>query len=220
MLAAFVLPWVLRNWIVLGRPLLVTSSGVTLLGGNCRESLYDPHPGKWVPPERSWDPGESLDGTETLESLAPPDLGMFGWSDRDEGASDAAFAARAWKLARARPADSAERIRWKIVRFLDPDTRSEKGDASLKAWAGWLSWGPTLLLVVAALWMGRMERSPAWRVALALLAGHLLAAMIAYGDARMRAPVEPALLSLLVAPLLAGWLAKWTRGASAATVTA
>ncbi len=204
--AAVVLPWVIRNGVVLGRPVLVTSTGVTLLGGNCDAALAAPHPGKWVPPERAWSgPGR-------------PDAGMYGWSALDEGASDARFRARAAAWVAESPGAAARLAAWKVVRFLDPDTRSEKADAGRKALAGWLSWGPALLLGVAAL--GGVGGVP-WGVrgvALALLLGHLAAAVVAYGDARARAPVEPALLALLVAPVLASGVAKWTGRRAGATL--
>lgn len=176
--------------------MLATTSGVTLLGGNCDAALEADPPGKWVPPERAWT-GED-----------PPDLGMYGWSGLDEAASSARFAAAARAWAAADPPRAARLAFWKGVRFLDPDTRSGKGDAGIKALAGWLSWGPAGILVLLALLAGARGRPPAWRLGLALLLGHLAVALLAYGDARMRAPVEPALLALLAAPWLAARSAK------------
>jgi hypothetical protein len=183
-LGAVVAPWVARNQLLLGAPVLATTAGVTLLGGNC-------------------------DG---------PDMGMYGWSRLDEQASSDRFAERARAWAAADPGRWMALKGWKVVRFLDPDTRSGREDALLKSVAGWLSWGPALLLVLGALWAGRRLREPAWQIGLALLAGHLLTAAVAYGDARMRAPVEPALLALLAAPFLAGGVAKWTARRGADTV--
>jgi hypothetical protein len=191
-----VAPWVARNAVLLGSPVLATTSGVTLLGGNCDASLAAEHPGKWVPPERAWT-GED-----------PPDLGMYGWSRLDEAASSARFAAAARDWAAADPPRAAHLLFWKGVRFLDPDTRSGKGDAGIKALAGWLSWGPAGLLVLLALLAGARARTAAWRLGLALLLAHFVVALISYGDARMRAPVEPALLALLAAPWLAARAAK------------
>jgi hypothetical protein len=221
--AVVVAPWVVRNWVVLGRPMLVSSGGVTLLGGNCPAALEQEHPGKWVPPEAAWE------RAVTATFIAPfgpyfmwdsPDLGMYGWSDGDEPTSDERFAEKAESFVRNRPGDAALLACWKVVRFLDPDTHSGKGDAGLKALLGWLSWGLVLPLVVLAFVLGANVRRPEWWMAGALLLGHLLAAVIAYGDARMRAPIEPALLALLVGPLLAGLHAKWTARGAPATVTA
>jgi hypothetical protein len=205
-MAAVVAPWVLRNQRVLGAPVLVTTTGVTLLGGNCAAALEAEHPGKWVPPERAW------------TGLGAPDLGMYGWSTTGEAESSDRFEAKAREWAAENPGGWLALKGWKIVRFLDPDTRSGQDDAALKSVAGWLSWGPALLLLAAALWAGRKLREPEWRIALALLAGHLLAAALAYGDARMRAPVEPVLLAFLVAPFAAEGISKWLSGRPAATV--
>ena len=186
-----VVPWAVRNQRLLGSPILASSSGVTLLGGNCDAALSAEHPGKWIPPERAWT-GED-----------PPDTGMYGWGRLDEAASSARFAAKAREWIAADPLRAARLACWKVVRFLDPDTRSGKGDAGLKSLAGWFSWGPAALLVLGALLAGARLREPEWRMGAALLLGHLLVAVVAYGDARMRAPVEPALLALLAAPWLA-----------------
>ncbi|HEU4396140.1 MAG TPA: hypothetical protein VFS92_11300 [Planctomycetota bacterium] len=191
-LAAVVLPWVLRNSSVVGAPVLATTSGVTLLGGNCDAALAAEAPGKWVPPERAW------------RGPGGPDMGMYGWSDLGEAASSERFATRAREWVAAHPADAARLAGWKAVRFLDPDTRSEKDDAWLKAMLGWASWTPLLLAVVLALSQAARRGEPEVRAAAALLLGHLAVALVAYGDARMRAPVEPALIALLAAPWLAG----------------
>ncbi len=218
-MTAVVAPWVVRNQQVFGRPLLVTSSGVTLLGGNCPSALSQEYPGKWVPPEQAWAWNQAFTKPRIL-FRGPPDLGMYGWDDLGEADSDARFAGKAWSYVsgRAGPLELVELAGWKAVRFLDPDTHSEKGDSLLKSILGWLSWGPTLLLVAVALWAGRKLKEPEWRLALALLLGHLLAAVIAYGDARMRAPVEPVLLALLVAPLVATGVSKWIGARDAAKV--
>jgi hypothetical protein len=192
--ALVVTPWLVRNAIVLGSAVSVTSAGVTLLGGNCAAALDADPPGKWVAPARAWNgPGR-------------PDLGMYGWSTLDEVASDARFAEAARTWAEDHPRDAALLVFWKVVRFFDPDTRSTKEDAGRKALLGWISWGPALLLLAVALVSRPWRLTPPWWVAVALLAGHLLGAMITYGDARMRSPVEPVLLALLIVPVAGGWL--------------
>jgi len=190
--AAVVAPWVLRNASAVGAPVLATTSGVTLLGGNCEAALAADPPGKWVPPERAW-PGP--DG---------PDMGMYGWSHLGEAESSARFAARAREWVAAHPGEAAALAGWKVLRFLDPDPRSGKEDAGWKAPLGWLSWAPLLLAVLLALAGPARRAEPEARVAVALLLGHLAIAVAAYGDARARAPLEPALIALLAAPFLAG----------------
>lgn len=200
--------WAGRNASVLGEPVLATTSGVTLLGGNCAAALDADPPGKWVPPWDAWT-GED-----------PPDLGMYGWGRLGEAESSARFAAKAGEWVRGNPLDALALAGWKAVRFLDPDPRSAKEDAGLKSLLGWASAAPLLLLSLLALLAGARLREPEWRMALALLLGHLLVAMAFHGDARARAPVEPALLALLVGPFVASVAAKFTLRRRADTVPA
>ena len=44
-------PWVIRNTVIHGRPLLTTNMGVTFLGGNSELSLTAAPPGRWHKPE-------------------------------------------------------------------------------------------------------------------------------------------------------------------------
>lgn len=168
--------WVARNWQIHGRPLLTSSSGVTLVGGNCRAALDADHPGKWVPPERVY-----------AGSADPPELGMWGWSDLSEEASDRRFAADAMTFVGENPGDAATLCFWKLVRLFDPDPHSEKPDASMKALLGWLTFAP--VLVLAAVGARRGER--VWWM---LLLGTVATALVFYGDTRMRTCGDPALL--------------------------
>ncbi|MHC4924202.1 MAG: hypothetical protein ACYTG4_09015, partial [Planctomycetota bacterium] len=198
--ALVVAPWMARNAAVVGSPVLVTTSGVTLLGGNHPEA-----DGRWAPPERAWSGDDA------------PDLGMYGWSELDEAGSSARFRGRALRWAGENPG----RFTWLMVRkawsLVDPDHRSGRADAGRKRLIGWLSWGPLLLILAAALGRGRRWRPPHWWVAVAVFAGHLVTAVLAYGDARMRAPMIPVLISLLAVPIIATSLG-WTPEARDATV--
>jgi hypothetical protein len=179
--AAFVVvmsPWVIRNWTIHGRPLLTTNSGVTLVGGNCQAALDADHPGKWVSPERAY--GGDPDA---------PDLGMWGWSTMSEEASDRRFASDALGWIRAKPGRAVKLAFWKLVRLFDPDQHSEKADAGAKAWVGWLTFAPVLLLAVLGLGAWRIELP--WTM---LLLGTIATALIFYGDVRMRTCADPALL--------------------------
>ena len=180
---AFVLvlaPWALRNWELHSRPLLTTNSGVTLVGGNCDAALAAEYPGKWAPPQRVYAGRED-----------PPDLGMWGWSALSEEASDRRFSADAVHWVCEDPFRAVRLGFWKLVRLVDPDPRSEKGDAGAKSIAGWLTLAPVLLL--ACIGARRGER--VWWV---LLAGTALTALVFYGDTRMRTCADPALLVLAV----------------------
>jgi hypothetical protein len=171
-------PWVLRNWAIHGRPLLTTNSGVTLVGGNSQAALDAEHPGKWAAPERVYAGAEE-----------PPDLGMWGWSKLSEEASDRRFASDALSWVRENPGSAAKLCFWKLVRLLDPDQHSEKADAGAKAWIGWLTFAPVLLLALAGLGAWRTELP--WTL---LLLGTIATALLFYGDVRMRTCADPALL--------------------------
>ncbi len=190
---AVVLPWMARNEARLGRWIIASNSGVTFAGGNCDAALRDRWPGKWHRPE------------EAIVS-DPPDLGYHGWSGLGEAESDREFLRRGLSWIREHPERFATLLLFKTVRFGDPDQHSGQPDRGLKAWAGWLSWPPVLLL---ALWGARRTRRR-WRELApvgGLIAGHLVVALVFYGDARMRMPAEPAFL-LLAGVALAGALGR------------
>jgi len=180
-LAAFIVvmsPWVIRNWTIHGRPLMTTNSGVTLVGGNIQAALDQEHPGKWVPPERVYAARSDI-----------PDRGMWGWSNLSEEASDRRFTSDALTWIRENPASAARLEFWKLVRLFDPDQHSEKPDAASKAWIGWLTFAPVLLLAILGLGAWRVELP--WTM---LLLGTIATALIFYGDVRMRTCADPALL--------------------------
>lgn len=175
---AVLAPWQIRNWTLHGRPLMTTNTGVTLVGGNSRAALEAEHPGKWVPPERVY-----------AGAADPPDLGMWGWSKLSEEAADRRFAADAVKWVGDNPGAAAQLCFWKVVRLFDPDPHSEKEDAGSKAWIGWLTFAPVLLLAV----IGARRWRDEWPWTLCVL-GTVATAVVFYGDTRMRTCADPALL--------------------------
>lgn len=192
-LLVVVLPWVVRNAALHGRPLLSTNSGVTLVGANSAAAAGATWPGKWLPPDEVY-----------ADSATPPDLGMWGWSDLTEEQSDARFAQDARGWIGAHPGEWLRLTGWKVVRLFDPDPRSSKPDARRKAWIGWLTLPPVLLAALLGLLRARRggrELRP-W---LALLAGTLVTTCVFYGDTRMRTPADPALLVLATHGLAIAW---------------
>ena len=177
-LIAVMAPWQIRNWVLHGRPLLTTNTGVTLVGGNSQAALDAEHPGKWAPPERVY-----------ANATDPPDLGMWGWSQLTEEASDRRFAADALTWVGENPGAAARLCFWKLVRLFDPDPHSEKEDAGSKAWVGWLTFAPVLLLALLGAHAWRSE----WPWTL-LVIGTVATAVVFYGDTRMRTCADPALL--------------------------
>jgi hypothetical protein len=114
---------------------------------------------------------------------------MWGWSTLSEEASDRRFAGDAVRWVVAKPGRAAKLAFWKLVRLFDPDQHSEKADADAKAWIGWLTFAPVLLLVVLGLGAWRTELP--WTM---LVLGTIATALIFYGDVRMRTCADPALL--------------------------
>ncbi len=187
--ALVVAPWAARNARLHGRPLLTTNSGVTLVGGNSAAAADATVPGKWLPPEVVYAHADD-----------PPDLGMWGWSALGEAESDARFSADARAWAAEHPAQALRLAAAKLVRLVDPDPHSARGDAGRKALVGWLTLPPVLLLALLGAWRARGAVRP-WTPWLALLAGTVVTVVVFYGDTRMRAPADPALLALAAAGL-------------------
>ncbi len=189
-LLATLVPWSLRNVMVVGTPALTTNSGVTLVGGNSQSAFDAPWPGKWKAPAAVY---------ATVDDA--PDLDMWGWSRLGETASDARFRSDALTWGTADLGRLAELTFHKLLRLFDPDPHSSKPDAATKARIGWLSLGPVLLL--ALLGLLRACREPRrWGTWIALLAGTVVTALMFYGDTRMRTCADPALLALAAAGLV------------------
>ncbi len=186
-LVATLAPWLLRNAVVVGSPVLTTNSGVTLVGANNEGAARAEVPGKWWPPEEVY----PTDGNG-------PDLGMWGWCELTEVESNRRFASDAMTWVRSHPTDALALTGWKLVRLFDPDPRSAKPDAWWKALVGWLTLTP--VLVLALLGLRDLARRPrAWQPWAAPLVGTLITALIFYGDTRMRTAADPTLLLLAAA---------------------
>ncbi|MEN8152189.1 MAG: glycosyltransferase family 39 protein [Planctomycetota bacterium] len=177
---ALVAPWVIRNAVIHGRPLLTTNMGVTFLGGNSALALTADPPGRWHLPERVLDDD-------------PPPMGYYGWPDLTERENDRRFLALGVDWVRENPGEWTSLLLHKGARFFDPDPRSVKADRRLKAVAGWLSFGPLLLLAILGL---PRVFSREMILPLGLIAVQLATALIFYGDARVRLPAVPGFLLL------------------------
>jgi hypothetical protein len=191
-----VAPWVVRNTLMHGRPLVTTNTGMTLVGSNCAAALAQEWPGKWVGMATAYA------GAPEAPDAWPPE---FGWESLGEEASDRRFAADAWRWIREHPGDFVRLCGWKFVRLFDPDQHSEKPDAGLKRWVGWATFTPVLALALVGAWFAWKDRC-AWAAWWAVVAGTLVTTLVFYGDVRMRSPMDPALLAfatLAVTRLLA-----------------
>lgn len=189
-------PWVARNHALHGRPLLSTNSGVTWVGANSQAAADAEWPGKWLPP------------TEVYRGDDAPDLGMWGWSELSEAESDSRFTRHAFAWIAEHPGDAFVLTLQKYLRLFDPDPRSRQADASRKAWIGWLTVPPLLLLagVGLASLRGIGRDALPW---IACLAGTLATTTLFYGDTRMRTPADPALFVLALHGATVAW-DRWT----------
>jgi 4-amino-4-deoxy-L-arabinose transferase-like glycosyltransferase len=192
---ALPVPWVVRNAWLHGRPLLTTNFGVTFFGGNNDLSLESEWPGRWHLPER-------------VRADDPPDLGYYGWIDLDEAGNDRRFRNSGIRWIRENPGRFALLAGHKVLRFLDPDQHSEKGDRALKSLAGWASFAPLLLLALIGATLGG-ARGRGWTLAFGLIAAQLAVAIVFFGDVRVRLPAIPGFLLLGAAGI--GWLAARVR---------
>jgi 4-amino-4-deoxy-L-arabinose transferase-like glycosyltransferase len=176
-------PWVARNTAIHGRPLLTTNMGVTFLGGNSERSLSASPPGRWHLPE------DVLEGD-------PPPMGYYGWPELTERENDRRFLALGLEWVKEHPGRWLRLVLRKGVRFFDPDQHSSKPDHRVKAVAGWVTFGPLLLLALLGLAKARRREL---LLPLGLIAVQLATALVFYGDARVRLPAIPGFLLVAMA---------------------
>jgi 4-amino-4-deoxy-L-arabinose transferase-like glycosyltransferase len=175
-------PWVARNTRLHGRPLLTTNAGVTFFGANNDRALADEWPGRWHLPE------EVLAGD-------PPPLGYYGWPELTEAENDREFRRRGTAWIAGHPGEWFRLAGAKLLRFFDPDQHSGKGDRRLKGLAGWLSFGPALLLAAVGLGLAIRRRLPLILI-LGVIGAPLATSLIFYADVRARLPAIPGFLLL------------------------
>jgi hypothetical protein len=148
MLGAMVplVPWVVRNYAVFGRPvLLATEGGETMLGANNPYVLNDPEEhGMWVPPMRV---------PEYRERLRPI---------RDEIQRDEEQKALAIHFLRDHAGDIPALVAYKLWRWLTPVTKS----GGLIRLLVLCSYGVLLALLLAGAFLGVFRSSPALHLVL------------------------------------------------------
>jgi 4-amino-4-deoxy-L-arabinose transferase-like glycosyltransferase len=176
-----VAPWVVRNAGIHGRPLLTTNLGVTFLGGNSELSLTASPPGRWHLPE-------------DVLADAPPPLGYYGWPELSELENNRRFLSLGLAWVREHPGLWARLVFHKAVRFFDPDQHSVKADRGLKRVAGWVSFGPLLVLFLIGMGPSFSRYGRGMILPFGLVAVQLATALLFYGDARVRLPAIPGFL--------------------------
>lgn len=196
--ACVVLPWLIRNWLVLGVPVLATThGGYTLLLANnpvfYSEVVEAPAGTVWA--------GDSL---TAWQDLLEQQLRQDGLDPHDEPSRDRWMRQRAFSNMAAAP-ELALRAAWlKLRRFFSiyPLASAEGGLRKYAAVAAALVFLAGYLLVLVAVL--RHGRSLLWRFwpGLVLLAGFCAVHAAFWTNARMRAPVVPVLAVLAAAALV------------------
>lgn len=190
-------PWIVRNYRVLGHPILMTThGGYTLLLANNpvyqREVIEQPRRTVWS--------GESLARwQQDVEARLHHDLGPAP----TELQRDAWMSAEAWKYIRAEPIKFAQaalhRVRslWSIT----PQGEGASLPMVLRLGVGAFFAAEYLLAIVGIALLVRRREWPAWLPALLVIITLQIVHLFYWTDARMRAPLQP-ILALLAAKTL------------------
>lgn len=213
-LAIVIAPWVLRNWLVLGSPIVMTTHGgyTLLLGNNAAfygEVIHQPWGTIW---DGSRGPGQGAwveDVNRQMDSL-----GLKTEIERNRWMGNLAK-----QTIREQPLTFLRACGWRLVRFwylvpLGPEA---------ERLPVWLLWGTglyySLLWLLMVIGSGRIAWGHfrgaaggpdagagvfAWVPLLVLIVAFLLVHAVYWSDARMRAPVMPAVV-LLAAAGLSDW---------------
>ncbi len=161
---ALVVPWIVRNEVVLGKATLSTIGGFTFWGANNAVIAADPATaGSWMPVEPLIDASHPLDGTE-LEN-------------------DAACWRYGLEFLRSNPGAIPRLLVMKLVRHLSPFRITSNRAVYWSFALAWLVVGP---LAVIGAWLGLRRLRAATFVVLAPALSTLTTALIFYGSIRFR----------------------------------
>jgi len=194
-LAVTVAPWVVRNALVFGQPILTTThGGYTLLLAN-NPVFYDEVARQ--PWGTVWS-GDSLERWQrSMNLVAAAELN----GDSSETAVDRWQSQRAWQYIRQDPSGFAAAVAYRVRSLW---SLSPRGEAQLGGWAGRLvaAWYALLFALAAwGLWL-QFRRNARWAMVFVLFVASLQAVHLLYWtDTRMRAPLHPMLALLAVLPL-------------------
>lgn len=190
---ACVAPWCVRNWRVMGQPVLTTThGGYTLLLGNndayYREVVVQPWGTVW----------DGSHGGGQAAWMASLDLERKIAGIEGEIATDQWMKARAWQTIREQPRTFLRACFRRFVAFWSISPHAESASAVGPA-AGWI-----LAAYYSALWtalaMGSWHAlrrgGCAVELSLLLIAAFVLVHLVYWTDARMRAPIMPAIAIL------------------------
>lgn len=175
---ALLTPWLVRNQLVLGRPLLTTTSGYNLWRGQGELATGSP---------RTWQ-GESINATPAIEAA----LAALTWSPAYERQRDAIYRRAAWDYLIDHPWQPLrlapiKLVFWGVADWTHPRARHP------------LYWGPavmTLGLAGVGVWLAGRRRLVLWPLLLVWPAGYLTLTLIFFALPRYRLYAEPCLLLL------------------------
>jgi dolichyl-phosphate-mannose-protein mannosyltransferase len=186
-----VAPWVIRNWLVFGRPIVTsTHGGYTLLLGNndeaYREEVAKPFGTLWD--SRAWQ--RSLESEMLQAGLARP----------DEVARDRWLAQRAKAWIVQHPREFREACWLRLRRFWNVSPSGADAEGLLRVVRGGIATFYFLELFAAAIGIWRLRRDEwsSWWPLVCLTVSFSLVHLVYWSNLRMRTPVEPC-LSLLAA---------------------
>jgi hypothetical protein len=174
---AVLTPWVIRNYNVHKRMVLIaTNGGSTFYGSNNDIVLHDrEYLGSWISTV-------GLPGRQTIEA-AP-----------DEVSHDEVE----WRLGktwvRSHLADMPLLSCYKVARFWLPEISSHNSKAVIVFTAGYLPFGVLMLLGLGVSLRTPGGRTPPWLALHAILAANLVSSLIFYGSPRFRDSITPVLM--------------------------
>lgn len=190
-----VAPWVIRNWMIFGKPIVTTThGGYTLLLGNNNQA-YVAEIAR--PTDTPWDSQEFQHVWEVVFW----ELGVESWDEvrRDKVMSEAA---RGW-IGR-HPREFAESCWLRVKRFWNilPSGSDAGSLPRIARWGIAFFFVIELLAAAVGLWRLKHDEWRMWWPLVVLVISFTLVHVVYWSNLRMRAPVEP-VLALLAARGLA-----------------
>jgi len=196
--AVLVTPWPLRNWHALGAPIVTTThGGYTLLLGN-NPAFY--HQVVAQPLGTVWDgshgPGQEVWVQQINQQM--DDAGLVSEIERDRWMSQ-----RAWQNIREAPEDFVRACGLRLLRFWNIVPSGSAGTGipiAIKVCVA-IFYVIVFGLALAGLVSGLRHDPTRWLPAILLIASFTTVHLFYWSNARMRAPVMPAVALLAALPL-------------------
>ena len=210
-----ILPWTIRNWVVLGRPVLVsTGFGTKLWQGNnegavgdaddrelsFRQDVWRARVAALPEPERATVEARYRDAERRIDALQAASGDAYT-------ATDAVLGPLAWEHIRTHPLRTLELFARKLGTLFLPFSKtlvSNEHTTSVNQWLATLAYVPIVLLAVTGIWFTAGRHPGLW-----MLYGLLVSVSAAYGVltacTRFRLPLDPYLVVFAAAALVELW---------------